>query len=138
MINNKIANWNLYILKLEDDKFYVGVTSKTPEIRMQEHMRGVRAAKWTQRYKPIKIFDQRVLGEMLYDEAVKYETKVTKRYMRKYGFNNVRGGDLTDESDYVKRFHHLYLKDDWEVITVVVMLLLIILLLFIERLNCSC
>ncbi len=117
----------LYILKLEQGKYYVGITTQTPEARMQEHLKGVRAAYWTIKYKPLKVLDRKDLGIMALREAEKYENKIIRLYMKKYGHNNARGGDLTDPEDYMVRFHRVYLKDDWGVITLVVLLSLVIL-----------
>jgi predicted GIY-YIG superfamily endonuclease len=98
----------LYVLRLEEDKYYVGVTSKTPEERFREHLNGIRAAKWTLKYKPVSIYDQKELGLMTYDYAQKYENIVVRRYMKERGYNITRGGDLTDPSDYVKFGQTIY------------------------------
>ena len=118
----------LYVLKLEQGKYYVGVTSKTPEIRMKEHIDGFGAA-WPRKYKPTKLLDKKELGFITYEEAEKYEGRVVRAYIRKYGINNVRGGDLKVVDDLISRFGWYRNKDYWEAFTVIVFLLLVILVL---------
>lgn len=88
-------HWTLYILKLQDNKYYVGITTKTPQIRMQEHVNGVRVAYWTAKHKPVEIILEEDLGRVSKAHAEKYENKVTRDLMKQHGINNVRGGDLT-------------------------------------------
>jgi predicted GIY-YIG superfamily endonuclease len=113
----------LYVLKLEDDMYYIGVTSKTPEARMQQHVQGFAGASWTKLHKPVSILDRKDLGLMRYKDAEKYEAKVVRAYMKKYGINNVRGGDLRDTEEYVQRFGWLYSKGGWEAGTTVIFFL---------------
>ena len=126
-ITDPIKRYSLYVLKLEQGKYYVGVTAKTPEERFRQHKAGFAGARWTKKYKPVEIFDQKDLGEVEYTHAEAYEAKVVREYIKKYGLNNVRGGDLTDPEDYVKRFGFPFTKTDWETISVVTLLLLVIL-----------
>jgi predicted GIY-YIG superfamily endonuclease len=75
---------NIYILKLEGGKFYVGKTDNVIN-RYQQHLNGSGSA-WTKKYKPIGI-------EKVIPNASPFEEdKVTKEYMAKYGIENVRGG----------------------------------------------
>ena len=85
----------VYILKLEDNKYYVGKT-KTLKRRLQQHFNG-NGSIWTQKYKPIELDD-------VYNNCGEFdEEKYTFHYMKKYGIDNVRGGSfcqlvLPDES----------------------------------------
>lgn len=45
--SNVLKHYWLYVLKLEQQKFYVGITSRTPEIRMEQHLSGFAGAQWT-------------------------------------------------------------------------------------------
>ena len=74
----------LYVLQLEDDKWYVGKTDDINK-RFEQHKSGKGSA-WTKEYKPIKIADTRTIT------SVHDETNVTKDLMKKYGIDNVRGG----------------------------------------------
>ena len=77
----------LYVLKLQDGKYYVG-KSDDPDSRYLAHKSGNGAA-WTRTYRPVKILEIRPLtGD--HDE-----TNTTKDYMKKYGIDNVRGGAYT-------------------------------------------
>src|SRR5665647_3303932 len=78
---------SIYILKLEDSKYYVGRTTNI-DIRMTNHFAND-GSYWTQKYKPIKI-------KMVYENCSKYdEDKYTLLMMEKYGISNVRGGSFT-------------------------------------------
>lgn len=125
--------WWLYILKLEDDKWYVGITSKTPEQRFQEHVLKKRGAYWTMAHKPLSIELTEDLGVVTRTHAEEYENKVTRDLMKERGINNVRGGDLRDAKEYVKRFGWIYLKDQWAVITLVAFQTLTIIYLVIDK-----
>lgn len=79
-----IKNNRVYVLKLENDKYYVGRTTKPVTERFNEHLSGQGSA-WTALHKPIRII-----------ENIEYaddfdEDKYTKKYMSLYGINNVRG-----------------------------------------------
>lgn len=90
MTNHK--RWRLYILKLEHDKWYVGITSKTPEERYDQHLRGIWAAEWTKIHKPLSIHAAEDLGELTKIEAEDLEHQKTRELMKIYGWQNVRGG----------------------------------------------
>ncbi len=98
----------LYVLSLEERKHYVGITTKTPEKRFQEHLEGVQPAYWTIKYRPLDILDAKDLGMMKKKDAEAFENKVIRKYIKKYGDNNARGGDLRDTEDYRIIFGHIY------------------------------
>ena len=76
---------NLYILKLKNNKYYVGTTNKNIYERLQEHING-NGSKWTKLHKVISL-------EKSIENCDKFdEDKWTKIYMNKYGIENVRGG----------------------------------------------
>jgi predicted GIY-YIG superfamily endonuclease len=88
---------NIYILKLENNKYYVG-KSNDLDTRTVAHMNGT-ASSWTKKYKPISV-DQIIKNTSPFDED-----KYVKEYMNKYGIDNVRGGTyVTEELDEVSRF----------------------------------
>lgn len=91
--------WYLYVLKLEKDKYYVGITSQTVEKRFNEHKTGIRAANWTKKYKPVEIVHSRMLGIITKQDAEVIENKAVREYINTYGINKVRGGDITDTID---------------------------------------
>jgi predicted GIY-YIG superfamily endonuclease len=74
----------IYILKLEQNKYYVGKTTN-PKFRIDEHFSN-EGSEWTKIYKPINVVQ---IVENCDDED---EDKYTIKYMKKFGINNVRGG----------------------------------------------
>jgi len=87
--NNKVIN--VYVLELEQNKYYVGRTDKPLDYstesfkRIEEHFKG-KGSKWTKEYKPIKIL------EIIQNCHPRYEDYMTKILMDTYGEDNVRGG----------------------------------------------
>ena len=75
---------NIYILKLEQDKYYVG-KSNNPNIKTEQYF-VKNELKWTQKYKPLSII------EIINNCDDSDEHKYTLKYMEIYGINNVRGG----------------------------------------------
>jgi hypothetical protein len=77
---------NIYVLKLEQGKYYVGKTDNL-QFRLENHYNGNGCA-WTQKYKPLKVI--KIIPNCNdYDE-----NKYTQIYMDKYGMHNVRGGSF--------------------------------------------
>ena len=127
-----MKNWWLYILELEQGKFYVGITSTHPNTRFEEHKLGRRAAYWTMKFKPIRIESYEDLGHVSKEHAETYENKITRQLMKERGLNNVRGGDLRDLEEYVQRFGYFRNKDSWKSIVYEVLMLLLIVIYSID------
>ena len=79
---------HIYILKLEDGKYYIGKT-KNVEKRWTEHITG-NGSGWTKKYKPMSL-SKTVVSTSYFDED-----KYVKEYMSKYGIENVRGGTYSN------------------------------------------
>lgn len=122
----------LYVLKLRQGKYYVGITTKTPEIRFAEHKMGMGAA-WTRKYAPLSILDQKDLGSVMQRNAERYENKVTRVYINKYGYNNVRGGDISDPRILTSAGLWYFAKDDWKIIAGLLFVMLILLYFIFEH-----
>lgn len=75
---------NIYILKLKDNKYYVGKT-KDVNKRFQEHMSG-NGSSWTQLHKPIEIIN------VINNASIFEEDKQVKELMNIHGIEQVRGG----------------------------------------------
>ena len=76
----------IYALKLKQGKYYVGKTNN-PSFRLDNHFNSNGSA-WTMKYKPIKLLE-------LIPNCDDYdEDKYTRKYMDKYGIDNVRGGSF--------------------------------------------
>lgn len=99
----------IYILKCQNDKFYIGKTSRSIEERIQEHgifsgsssglagwtgsafsgsglTGSASGSAWTRLHKPIHLIDS------FEEKSIFDEDNTTKKYMMKYGIQNVRGG----------------------------------------------
>jgi len=91
----------IYALQLEKGKYYVGKTHSL-ELRFQQH-KSSNGSEWTKKYKPISIIES-------YEHHSTFEEDIlTKKYMMKYGIDNVRGGSYTKielEEWQVKSLEH--------------------------------
>ncbi len=110
----------LYVLTLEEGKHYVGITTQTPQKRFEEHLRGVRYAYWTIKYRPLDILYSEDLGLTTKKEAEAYENKVVRKYMKERGYNNARGGNLKDEEEYTVVLGNIFLSREWEPIAAII------------------
>jgi predicted GIY-YIG superfamily endonuclease len=72
----------VYALKLEDGCYYVGFSMHLTE-RLTSHFNGV-GSQWTKHHKPASV-DKIVPGD------TETEIELTMEYMRKYGWEKVRG-----------------------------------------------
>lgn len=80
----------IYALQLENNKYYIGKTYRNigASIRFEEH-KTERGSEWTKLYKPISIIEE------YQHNSTFEEDNLTKKYMMKYGIENVRGGSYT-------------------------------------------
>lgn len=84
----------IYILQLKDNKWYIGKTESS-KFRIDTHFDS-KGSSFTKKYPPEEIYQ-------IIPECDKYdEDKYVKKYMEKYGIDNVRGGsysrlELTEE-----------------------------------------
>ena len=100
---NKMSETWIYILKCQNNKWYVGRTNDVKK-RLQQHFDG-EGSEWTRLHKPIDVVEK-IKGD-IYDED-----KYTLKYMGKYGIENVRGAayaqivlDENDKSSIEKRLN---------------------------------
>jgi predicted GIY-YIG superfamily endonuclease len=104
-------NFYMYMLELEDNCFYIGITSRgKPMVRIDEHFSG-NGAVWTKIHKPLVLLSLKSLGKITEEEAKLLENSATLKYMELYGYNRVRGGSFSYSGNYVK-FGHRYLRTD--------------------------
>ena len=76
----------IYVLKCQQNKYYVGKTNN-PTVRLECHSNASGSA-WTKMYNPIELV-------ALIPDCDDYdEDKYTRKYMDKYGIDNVRGGSF--------------------------------------------
>lgn len=81
--------WYLYILKLEYDKIYVGITSN-PRKRIRHHFWG-NGAEVTKKFMPLEVLDI-IESRSVREEIEQIENMVTENLFLKYGEENVYGG----------------------------------------------
>ena len=83
-----MSNIYIYILQLEQNKYYVGKT-KDPDFRLEQHFDG-NGSEWTRKFKPLNTI-QVIPNCDVYDED-----KYTLKCMEQYGIYNVRGGSFCE------------------------------------------
>ncbi|GJQ11712.1 hypothetical protein GpartN1_g3503.t1 [Galdieria partita] len=77
----------IYVLKLQQDKWYIGSTTNLSQ-RIAQHNEGTGSV-WTSHFPPIDLFDCQEQRDGWHEE------NLTKEYMSRYGIENVRGGPYT-------------------------------------------
>lgn len=82
-----MSSMQIYILELEQGKYYVG-KSENVEERVNQHFQG-RGSVWTQKYRP-----KRLVETIELDNDFNEDFHVLK-YMKEYGIDNVRGGSFS-------------------------------------------
>jgi len=85
-----MAFW-VYVLLCSEKKWYVGATTKKPDIRFQEHLGGLRGSAWCKKYKPLRIIKVEKYKNKL--EILVFEKLTTFEMMKKYGYEQVRGAN---------------------------------------------
>ena len=74
----------VYVLELEDDCYYVGITYNLNN-RLSQHWEGT-AAKWTKLHKPVAV----ILIE--FPSSMERENELTLEFIKTYGADKVKGG----------------------------------------------
>jgi len=96
-INDVARGIYLYVLVLQNDKFYVGITN-SPEKRFRKHRSGT-SVKFVNENLPIIEIRKIQLATTSRYEALRIETKTTLTLIHYYGVENVCGGDITGDID---------------------------------------
>ena len=76
-----------YILQLEGDNWYVGISSRGT-LRLYEHFCGF-GSKWTKLHRPVKVHTITYVGDK--QNAARWEKENTLSLMYQKGWENVRG-----------------------------------------------
>lgn len=90
----------VYVLGLQDDCFYVGFTQNFKE-RIKEHFLGI-GTSWTTLHPPLTV------RETFNDKCLSYENYLTEKYIDRYGYERVRGGD---HLYFHRKYHDRYFPD---------------------------
>ena len=85
-----MSNMKLYVLRLENEKIYVGITSDFIR-RMIEHVYK-KGAKSTKESTPIALMHLYDLSNYDFSDSAKIENFFTYYFCEKYGYQNVSGG----------------------------------------------
>jgi predicted GIY-YIG superfamily endonuclease/flagellar motor protein MotB len=85
----------LYSLKLNSNKYYIGITSNFTK-RLEQHKNN-QGSVWTAKYGVFSVLSQEKIEKNL---SKLEETKLTCKMMLEYGHNNVRGAEFCQLRDY--------------------------------------
>jgi predicted GIY-YIG superfamily endonuclease len=85
----RATEYFLFVLKLEDDCYYVGYSSK-PDVLIKRYFAG-KGANWTALHKPIEVLTTRSLGSLCESDAAAKTADATVSMMQLFGWRNVRG-----------------------------------------------
>lgn len=104
----RVRRWNLYVLLLQGNNYYVGITAQKVKKRLKQHAEGS-GSRWTSKYRPIGIIEEYSIGVMCESDAVKVETEKTMDVIAEHGISKVRGGSLVrvDEAKVNKAYQRL-------------------------------
>lgn len=78
----------IYVLQCVKSRYYVGKTNRHVNERLADHFKD-NGSEWTRMFKPIKMV------EIIRNADEFDEDKITKKYMKTYGIDKVRGGTYT-------------------------------------------
>lgn len=122
----------LYVLLLNESKYYVGKTSrKDPYDRIDQHLHKFYSAEWVKKYGFLDVKEVIDIGNISHQESEDLELQRTLQYMKKYGYNNVRGGILRYSGNY-KKIGNRFIRDTrWATVKVILFLLVCILAVYI-------
>ena len=98
----------LYILELQYDKYYIGITSNLKK-RMYDHGKGV-ASSFSRRYLPIKSQVIALLDTTNRGKALKLETNKTLEFIDLYGIENIAGGKIVGDLNRKKKWYAKVIK----------------------------
>ena len=97
------TNWYVYLLKLQDEKYYVGI-AVDPNKRFLEHQKqGKDCPNWCKKYKAIKIIETFETKYKGMKDATLIEDIYTLKYIEKFGSENVRGGRYLWSDSKIKK-----------------------------------
>jgi predicted GIY-YIG superfamily endonuclease len=120
------------VLYLEDDRYYVGITTNFVN-RVRQHG-GPYGAQWTKRHSPLEVVELHDLGTITNYEAERIEQDFFEQYRKEYGVSNVRGGRIVSTGN-IYRIHKFYFNQSMlEASGVVALLLICGLVLMVENL----
>jgi predicted GIY-YIG superfamily endonuclease len=98
LIRTRIERCTVYILELENGKYYVGSTTNRKR-RIEEHNRR-KGSKWTRVHKPVSVLREYKRIPSKY--VLGMESRITAECMLEFGVNNVRGSMFCSTREFHK------------------------------------
>jgi predicted GIY-YIG superfamily endonuclease len=96
------TNWHVYVLKLQDEKYYVGIATD-PKKRFLEHLsQGKGSSSWCKKHKAIEIIETIETEYQNMKDATLIEDIYSLKYIEKFGPENVRGGRYIGSDSKIK------------------------------------
>lgn len=124
---NKKHFW-LYVLVLSNGKYYVGKTSrKDPYDRIDEHFHSFYSAQWVKKNGFLDVKEVIDIGATTDYESDVQEQNMTLKYMKKFGYNNVRGGTLNYSGKYRKVGNRYFRDSEFSMLIGIVFMTFVIL-----------
>lgn len=83
----------IYVLQLQENKYYVGYTARSMNERYHEHRVG-EGSEWTRLYPPISVLEEKITSQIKSPKELSCpeEDRRTLEMIKRYGWDNVRGG----------------------------------------------
>ena len=104
------TNWFIYVLELENQKYYVGI-AVDPEQRFIEHQKQQKKCSiWCKKHKAQKIVEVIDTGHRRMIDASFLEDIISLEYIKKYGAANVRGGRYLGSEQKVRKASDCHTK----------------------------
>lgn len=99
-----VNDYNVYILKLQNGKYYVGITPRI-NARKNEHKKGILSNPFVQNNLPIDVVYYRNLQTKNVKIAEKIEGYYTVLFIKRYGIKNVLGGHIMGNLEKRKKIN---------------------------------
>jgi predicted GIY-YIG superfamily endonuclease len=87
-----IRNWTLYVVRLSDRSYYIGITSYSDFMHRIRQHGGRAGARWARAKTVQEIIELHPLGKLTRLQAENIENDYTIEYRKQYGYRKVRGG----------------------------------------------
>jgi len=87
-----IRNWTLYVIRLKNDHYYIGITSRKDFMRRINQHGGRAGARVNQGSEVEEIVELHHLGRITALDAQNIENDIMLQYRKRFGARNVRGG----------------------------------------------
>ena len=107
------TNWFIYVLKLESEKYYVGIAVDPKNRFLQHQEQGRSSASWCKKYKAEKILEVIDSGVKGMKDATLLEDIHALKYIKKYGYEHVRGGRYIGSELKVKKRSKRHLEQGY-------------------------